>query len=278
MALTPFHRAPGLSSKAVLVRMDTKRRLFARRREELKREIASLEARAVHPAGKERDRERTSTPGASEVSKGGLPHGLEDRLHDLHVEDRLISGWESELEAMFRLECKKDEIRKAKAAARSRQADAAENTAEASIDRLKDPGSEASATKHEIRSAGAGRSAERHNEGLCLFVGIDQPVGSDPTPQRVDPGVAWLKDPLMGRLLRLIEVPGLLHQIVLAESAQRVIDVATVDVPSTCLGLPSAPAFAGHVFSARAFSEVRDPVRCEMFLLRTRGAAPRPPA
>lgn len=68
------------------------------------------------------------------------------------------------------------------------------------------------------------------------------------------------------RLVKMIEVPGLIHAMVMAEKAQKVIDVEAVSVPENSLGINLSDAYSEHIFSLEAYKTLIDPMKGDPYL------------
>ncbi|MGI3899199.1 MAG: hypothetical protein ACRYGP_32895 [Janthinobacterium lividum] len=116
-----------------------------------------------------------------------------------------------------------------------------------------------------VRRAGEGASAGRYDSERMVFLAPDGFAGGSTEPRRVRQA-SGKPDPLMDRAIKMLETPGLIHAMILAERRQEVIDVDTVSVPERALGFPQADAYRDHVFSSDAFDELSDPDKAEAFL------------
>ena len=261
MAIAPYRRAKTWSSKQAVERMASKQALFARRREAITSLVESLIEQhgtlsrllAEAQSDFEKSVSQTLADKLKAVSK---------RIEDLRAEDALVQNFETEL-AQAR------EAETLKALGRKRV-----NEESHMGDRLAD---DRSGPRHElgrvanvsstVRVAGEAGSSGRYDEKLCLFRSSNDEDSGDRRPMTVPRAVPWAADPLMSRLLRIVETPGLAHRLVLDERAQTVTDFTAVDVPPVCEGLPVAPAFANHLFSANALEQLDDRAKRDGFLL-----------
>lgn len=136
-----------------------------------------------------------------------------------------------------------------------------------------DPGLRPEHSPHEgskaiHRSAGEAASVKRYDPERKLFPAPAGFAGGSTEPHRFDPSVD--SDPSEDRAAKMLEVPGLLHAMVLAERHQTVIDVGKVTVPEEALGLPQAEAYRDHVFGVDAFFALSDAATSEALLRKLR--------
>ncbi len=238
MALSPFIRPPRQGSAFVLARMEAKRRVYAARRSALKRQVEKAD-REISRLRPQRDADQR-VQAIEQVRQGCI------------AEDKRIASFEADLEVAYRAEL--DEV-----SARSSIPKAV------GTERPRVQATAAAPPASETLSAGAGFLGGKHDDTLCLFCDV-RPTEGDVGRRVVDPAVEWRNDPLMVRALAIVEIPGLVHTLVLAERRQRVVDVGSIVVPQEALGLPTAPAFDRCLFSAQALNHLRDPVRAPRFL------------
>ena len=117
-----------------------------------------------------------------------------------------------------------------------------------------------------VRRAGEGASAGRYDAERKIFVGPGGFVGGSAEPRRLERPESAESDPLLDRAIKMLETPGLIHKMILAERRQEVIDVESVSVPEEALGLPQSDAYRDHIFSSHALDELSDPEKAGAFL------------
>lgn len=119
-----------------------------------------------------------------------------------------------------------------------------------------------------VRSAAQAGQASSYDAERCLFVTSRGPVSGSTRPKRIDVTRPGFDDPLMRRAVKILETPGLLHEMVVAERSQVVVDVDSYEVPEAALGLPLADAYCDHIFSLDALKALTNPDTADAFLAK----------